>query len=312
MTSEWHTAFAPATVANLGPGFDVLGLALDSAMGLQDRCAVRLLPPGELRLEIEGDGGRLPREPAANSATVVAAAVVKRAGSDAGLHVRLTKGLPLGSGLGSSAASSASAAMATNAALGSPLSLRELFGPARQGEAVAAGTPHPDNVIPALIGGIVLMVEDTVHGLDVVHLPVPDGLYVAVVIPELVVFTADARAVLPARVPMTDAITNVGRLGLFVSALYDGDLTRLGRATGDALHEPYRIGLVPGYERARDAAVLAGALGVGLSGSGPAMFALAEGREAAEACGRALASGFQESGTAARWAAGRVASPRPW
>lgn len=325
-SAGWQRAFAPATVANLGPGYDVLGLALDPALGLGDTCAVRCVAGEGIAIAVEGDGGRLSTHPAENCASVAARAVLERAGVRMGLEMRLRKGLPLGSGLGSSAASSAAAALATNLALGSPLSRLALVDCARAGEAVAAGTPHPDNVAPSLLGGLLLMVERVsgdalaagagaapahpgggMPAVEIVRLPVPEALRVAVVIPELEVRTADARAAIPARVPVGDAVHNLGAIALFVSALYDGDLARLGQATRDRLHQPYRIPLMRGFEEARRAALAAGALGAGMSGSGPAMFALAEGDAAARACGEAFVGAFAALGIAARYVHGRVA-----
>ncbi|HWN66325.1 MAG TPA: hypothetical protein VNM90_01735, partial [Haliangium sp.] len=158
-SAGWQRAFAPATVANLGPGYDVLGLALDPALGLGDTCAVRRTDGDGIAIAVDGDGGRLSTNPAENCASVAARAVLDRAGVRTGLEIRLHKGLPLGSGLGSSAASSAAAALATNLALGAPFTRRDLVDCARAGEAVAAGTPHPDNVAPSLLGGLLLMVE---------------------------------------------------------------------------------------------------------------------------------------------------------
>lgn len=317
--ATWHRAFAPATVANLGPGYDVLGLALDPALGLGDTCEVRLGGEGEgVSVEVEGDGGKLSTSPDENCASVAARAVLAQVGVRRGLEMRLRKGLPLGSGLGSSAASSAAAALATNAALGAPLTRRQLVDCARAGEVVAAGTPHPDNVAPALLGGLLLMVEaDAEAGerepgleprLEIVRLPVPAALRIAVVIPDLEVRTADARAAIPARVPVRDAVHNLGAIALFVSALYDGDLARLSLAARDRLHQPYRIPLTRGFDEARQAALDAGALGAGLSGSGPAMFALAAGDEVARACGEAFVAAFGSLGIGARFVCGRIAA----
>ena len=305
MSDLTRSAFAPATVANLGPGFDSLGLALDPALGLGDRCDVRLA--AETRIVVEG--ADLPTDPARNVATVAAMRVLELAGVPGGVHVHLRKGLPIGSGLGSSAASAVSAVVATHELIGRPLGRDALIDACRAGEAIAAGFPHPDNVVPALLGGLLLMVEGAA-GLEVVPLPVPQWLRVAVVIPDLEVRTADARAALPAVVPMADAVANAGAIGLLISALYDGDADRIGRGVLDRLHQPYRIPLVPGFDAARRAALDAGALGVGLSGSGPALFALARGEAAARNAGAAMASAFQALGTAARWAAGKVAGPR--
>lgn len=317
----WHRAFAPATVANLGPGYDVLGLALDPGLGLGDTCEVRLGHEGEgITISVAGDGGKLSTNPAENCASVAARAVLAHAGVRRGLEIRLRKGMPLGSGLGSSAASSASAALATNAALGAPLTRRQLVDCARAGEAVAAGTPHPDNVAPALLGGLLLMVEQGAEeqetgvepslepSLEIVRLPVPEALRIAVVMPDFEVRSADARAALPERVPMRDAVHNLGTIGLFVSALYDGDLARLSLAVRDRLHQPYRIPLTRGFEEARQAALAAGALGAGLSGSGPSMFALAAGDDVARACGEAFVAAFGALGIGARHVSGRIAS----
>ena len=348
----WYRAFSPATVANLGPGYDVLGLALDPALGLGDTCAVRLTDGDRISVAVEGDGGRLSTRPEENCASVAAAAVLAAVGRRTGLEIRLHKGLPLGSGLGSSAASSAAAALATNLALGSPLTRRALVDCARAGEAVAAGTPHPDNVAPSLLGGLLLMVERVPQGepdgapapaasgmpaleprpagmpaleprpagmpalepqsagmpaLEIVRLPVPEGLRVAVVIPDLEVRTADARAAIPPRIPVADAVHNLGAIALFISALHDRDLVRLGQATRDRLHQPYRIPLMRGFDEARRAALAAGALGAGMSGSGPAMFALADGDAAARAAGEAFVAAFQSLGIAAHFMSGRVA-----
>ncbi len=303
----WKTAFAPATVANIGPGFDVLGLALDESAGLGDTCEVRLVPGGDITITVTGDDGRLPTNPKMNVASVAAASVLALADVRTGLEIRLHKGLPLGSGLGSSAASAASAAIATNAALGNPLTRSQLIAAGREGEKLACGSPHPDNVVPALLGGVLLMVDDEHEGLSVVSLPIPDSLRVTVVCPDLVVNTSDARSILPKQVSMGDAVANMGRLALLVSAFYDSDLERIGKGCIDRLHQPYRSSLVPGFENARLAALDAGALAAGLSGSGPAMFALANGNDAAEMAGRAFKSAFESMGISAKYTVARVA-----
>ncbi|HIA04881.1 MAG TPA: homoserine kinase [Myxococcales bacterium] len=303
--TPWKNAFAPATIANLGPGFDILGLALDADLGLGDHCEVRLAPAGQLNLSITGDQGRLPTNPLQNVAGVAAMKVIEMAGANTGLDIRLHKGLPLGSGLGSSAASAASAAIATNEALGNPLTRQQLIEAGRAGEALACGVPHPDNVVPALLGGILLMVQDD-EQLHLLQLPTPGRLSVVVVIPELEVKTADSRAVLPDLVPLSDAVFNAGRVGLLVGALEQDNLSLLKVALQDRLHQPYRSKLVSGYDEVRQAALDAGALGAGLSGSGPALFALAE--EDATSCGEAMVQAFESLGISAGYAAGNVAA----
>jgi homoserine kinase len=232
--------------------------------------------------------------------------VVELAGANTGLEMKLHKGLPLGSGLGSSAASAASAAMATNEALGNPLTRHQLVEAGRAGEAKACGFPHADNVAPALLGGILLMVEDEGR-LHLRPLPIPHRLAIAVVIPELEVRTKDARAVIPTVVPTEDALFNMGRLALLVDAFHRDDLSLMGVALKDRLHQPYRSKLVTGYDAVRQAALDAGALGAGLSGSGPALFALAE--DDAAACGQAMAQAFESLGISARYVAAKILDP---
>jgi homoserine kinase len=314
MDSPWKSAFAPATVANVGPGLDVLGLALDANIGLGDTSHLRLAPPGHFQFTVEQADGSVPAEPSQNAAYVAAKRVFELAGVSHGMELRLEKGIRVCSGLGSSAASSASAALAANRALGSPLSMGQLIQAARAGEVVAAGVPHADNVAPALMGGIVLMVdvpdsEEDGDTLRIVQLPTPRRLHVSVALPDIRVRTKDARSVLPDEVPRQDAIANMGCLGLLVSALYDEDYDRLRDCIADRLHQPYRKHLVPHFDSVRRAALDAGALGGGLSGSGPTMFALSDDLDIARASGLAMASVFESHGVQCWWAAGPVSQP---
>jgi homoserine kinase len=312
---QWFEAFAPATVANVGPGFDILGLAIAESVGLGDHCAVRLSAGSGTELSILGDGGKLPADPEMNVATVAARHLLSAANWHGKLEVRLTKGLPLGSGLGSSAASAAACLRAVVAAYSATQSsesipIREewVLAAGREGERLAAGSPHPDNVVPSLLGGFRLMF-DTDAGFINESLPVPDWLRVVVAIPELEVRTADARAVMPAQVPMGDAVANAAHVGLLVSALFNGDKITLSRAIHDRLHQPYRVPLVRGFETARERALQRHAIAVGLSGSGPAVFAFAT-NETAPAVGTALVDGFAASGVKARTAHGPIEPSR--
>jgi homoserine kinase len=279
-TSPTVRAYAPATVANLGPGFDVMGLAVafpgDVVEAWLDSAIV-----GVEMVEITGDEGLLPRDASQNTAGVAAIHVLAAAGwSGHGVALRLEKGLPLGSGLGSSAASAAAAATAVNRLLGDPLSDEELLEACRQAEAVACGTAHADNVAPALAGGIVLIPPGP--SVRAVSLPVPADLWCALVHPDITVRTEDARAVLPQVVPMGDAIANVGRVALFVNALHTGRLEDLAEATQCALVTPYRQQLIPGYDAFIEAARIAGAVATGIAGSGPTLFGFACGEAGAE------------------------------
>ena len=288
-------AFAPATVANLGPGFDVLGLALS---GPGDTVLARRVPGQGVRIgAVRGDGGLLPWDATRNCAGIAAQAVLHAAGVDVGVELELDKGLPIGSGAGSSAASAAAAAMATNLLIGSPLRKRQLVGPCLEAEAFVSGR-HADNVAPALLGGLVLV--RSVDPLDLVRLPLPAGLYVVLLTPDLRVDTRDARAVLPDHLPLATAVRNQANLAAFVSACYSGDLALLGRCVVDCIATPERARLAPGSQGAMDAALDAGALGSSLSGSGPSVFALCRSARSADETARAMTAAFAAVGVASR------------
>jgi homoserine kinase len=275
----WIEAFAPATVSNLGPGFDCLGLAL---RGPGDRVRARLSEkPGVKIVGIEGDGGKLPRAADRNTAGVAVAALLRRHAPEAGIEIELHKGLPLGSGLGSSGASACAALVAADAVLGLGLAPTQLVDLAREGELVACGAAHPDNVAPAILGGIVLIPCGA--PLRVINLPTPKNLWLAIYTPGCSVATADARRVLPAQVPLAAAVQQAARLGLLVHALHDGDLGLLGEAIVDDIVEPVRAHLIPGFLDAKAACQEAGALACSISGSGPTTFALAGSSSRAEA-----------------------------
>jgi homoserine kinase len=284
--------FAPATVANLGPGFDALGLALSEP---GDEVVARPADrPGVSLAAIQGDGGRLPVEPDRNTAAIAAAAVLRAAGSDAGVELELHKGMPIGSGLGSSAASAAAGAVAANELLGAPFAPADLIGPCVEAEEHVSGR-HADNVAPALLGGLVLV--RSIDPLDVASLAMPAGLTLAVVTPVFELPTREARAVLPEELPLGDAIEQWSGLAAMVHALHVGDLDLLGRAMqADRVATPARIPLIPGGRDAIDAACAAGALGSSISGAGPSIFALCRNEEDAGAAGQAMRLAFRNAG----------------
>ena len=289
---EWTvSAEGPATVANLGPGFDVLGLALGGPGDVVH--ARRCARPGVHLGEVVGDGGRLPTEAAANTAGVAALHTLSLAGVETGVELALHKRLPLCSGLGSSAASAAAAAHAVNLLVGSPLRKAQLVGPCIEAEAVVSGR-HADNVAPAVLGGLVLV--RSVDPVDLIRLPIPDGLTVVVVSPAFDLATRDARAVLPESVPLSLLVAHSAALAAMVSALHAGDMALLGRSMVDVLATPRRAPLVPGAEAAIAAALSAGALGSSLSGSGPAVFALCRSARGATAAGQAMQEAFASAG----------------
>lgn len=296
----WVEAFAPATVSNLGPGFDCLGLAIGGASdavggGPGDRVSARRREqPGVVLRKITGDDGRLPLDPARNTACVAVQALLDRLGrSELGVELELRKGLPLGSGLGSSGASACAALVAAATALDLQVGTDTMIEAARAAEAVACGSPHPDNVAPAILGGIVLIAAT--QPLRVVSLPVPEDLWLAVYTPGCEVATADARAVLPKRIGLGEGVRQSARLGLLVHALHRGDLTLLGEAIVDEVVEPARAPLVPGFLDAKANALEAGALACSISGAGPTCFALTS----SETRGRALVQILDEAFTGA-------------
>lgn len=298
-------ASAPATVANVGPGFDVLGLCLE---GPRDTVEAELTSSGHVEIaSIQGDDGRLPLSAADNCIGVVAQEVLSAHGQPGqGVRLRLDKGLPLGTGMGSSAASSVAAALATAAVLDAHHDRRALLDACRLGEALASGSPHADNVAPSLLGGIVACLPGESGELDVISLPIPQDLWVVVVRPDLQVNTQEARDILPERVPLLDAVAQTGRLVGLVASLYEGDLETLGRSLTDGLVTPYRKQLVPGFDPVCQAAMKAGALGCGLSGSGPSIFAFVAGGDAAPSVAVAMERAFGLLGTAAWSVHGQV------
>jgi len=284
-------ASAPATVANLGPGFDVLGVAL---AGAGDVVTARATSETGVRIvRIEGDDGALPRESSRNTAGIAAERTLALAGIDSGVELELQKGLPLGSGLGSSAASAAAAAYAVNCLFGSPLRKPDLIGPCLDAEAAVSGR-HADNVAAALLGGLVLVRR--VDPLDVVRLPVPEGLTLAVVTPKHAVSTREARAVLPASIPLDAHVRASADLAALVGACHSGDWALLARAIGDDLVTPARASLIPGCLAVIRAALDAGALGSAISGSGPSIFALCRSPRSAAAAADAMTAAFARAG----------------
>ena len=281
----------PATTSNLGPGFDALGLALRVYNTLELDAA------DTSRIEIEGEGApSLPRD-AAHLAYRAALAVVDTVAARGrggrtlprAFHLRQHNRIPLARGLGSSAAAIVGGAAAANTLLGGPLDQRALID-------LAAGMEgHPDNVAPAVLGGLVACVTADAGTIRTVRL-VPRRLHVVLAIPEFAVSTAEARRLLPPTVPFDDAVFNVTRTALLLAAFIDGRSDLLDEATRDRLHQPYRARLVPGLEAVFAAARRAGAHGVALSGSGPTVVAFGD----APGIGDAMCQAFERAGARCR------------
>ncbi len=283
------TVFAPGSVGNIGPGLDVLGLAV---AGAGDWVTAELLDVRGIELRDPGHP-ELPSDPARHSAALAAQAVLHRAGGNNGLALWVLKGLPLSGGQGGSAASAVAGAVAANECLGRPLGARALLESCLEAEAAVAGR-HADNLAPSLLGGIVLV--RSTDPPDVVTLPTPAGLTVVLVHPAQRMRTADARLALPEAVTRAVAIHQMAQVGAIVAALYSGDLSLLGRALDDRIAEPARAPLLPGFVAAKRAALEAGALGASISGSGPTAFALSDGHAGGERIGFAMAAAYAAAG----------------
>ena len=301
--SERVKIFAPASASNLGPGFDVLGLALEQP---GDVVEAEPSPTGGVDIVEVTGADSLTTDPDQNVAGIAATATLRRLGSDVpGVRLWLHKQMPLASGLGSSAASSVAAAVAVNELFDGQLSQEEIIRCALEGETAVSGGAHADNVAPSVLGGIVLV--RSCHPLDLVPLPVPADLRVVVVHPHTTVNTEDARRLVSdRRFGIGDAVANLGNIAALVSSLYEGDLELLGRSVNDALVEPVRAPLVPGFPQVKDAALAAGAAGCSISGSGPSVFAFASSDETATHVADAMQAALNDAGASSTPYVGRV------
>ena len=280
------SAFAPASIGNVGVGFDVLGMAID---GPGDTVTATASPDhDEIRITAIY-GAELTSDPAQNTAAIAARATLRAAGVTRGVDLELHKGLPIGSGLGSSAASAAAAALATNLLIGAPLRKSELIEPCLGAEAAVSGR-HADNVAASLLGGLTL--ARSIDPLDVIRLPIPPGLHVVVITPKLELLTRQARQVLPKQVALSELVAAQAALGAFVAACYSNDLSLLARAFRDGVDTNARLPLIPGSRDVIDAALDTGALGASISGAGPSMFALCRSKASAGRVAVAMTEAF--------------------
>jgi len=277
--------FCPATIANVSCGFDVLGLALES---VGDEMLVRKSPEKGIRI-LKISGQDLPMEPERNVAGVAALALLEKSGHQGGFDLEIVKRIKPGSGIGSSAASSAGTVWAMNELLGRPFSKLELVQFAMEGERMASGTAHADNVAPALYGGFTLV--RSYAPLDIVPIPSPELLHATVIHPQLEIKTSDSRKILKTTISMEQGIQQWGNLGGLVAGLFQEDYQLIGRSLQDVIVEPIRSILIPGFDAIKANALAAGALGCGISGSGPSIFALSKGEETA----REVAASMRET-----------------
>ncbi len=285
MSTPGIKVFAPASVSNLGCGFDILGLALERP---GDEIIARLTDRKEIRItEITGDKGQLPREIGENTVTIAATALLDHLGENGrGIDFEIHKRMPFASGLGSSAASAVAGVVAVNELLRRPLEKRDLLPFAMKGEQHASQAWHADNVAPSLLGGIILIRDNA--SLDIHRIPTPRGLYLSILHPRIQISTADSRKRLPDSLSLSDLVTQTGNLGGLIHGLYQSDFKLIGRCLQDVVIEPHRSKDIPHYNEIRDAALQTGALGCLISGSGPSMFALCDNSLLAEECGNAM------------------------
>ena len=293
-------AFAPGTVANLGPGFDVLGLAV---MGSGDTVTAKRAGDGKIRVRSSGHPD-IPVDAERNTAAIAAARVRERAAAQSvGFTLDVEKGLPISGGQGGSAASAVAAAVAVNSLLGSPLGKAELLEPCLEAEEAVAGR-HADNVAAALFGGVVLI--RSLEPLDVVRLPYPKELRVILAHPSQRLRTETARACLPRSVDLAVAVAQAAGVGSLVAALASRDWDLLRRSIEDRIAEPARAPLLPGFAEAKSAALEAGAFGCSISGSGPSAFAFSDGDDAARRIGKAMVRAYRSQGVEATVRVGAV------
>ena len=265
--------FCPATVANLSCGFDVLGLCLEN---IGDEMIIRKVKEKRLRIT-KITGADLPLETNKNVAGVAGMALLNHLDLEFGVEIEIHKKIKAGSGIGSSAASAAGVVVGINELLGIPMHRKELIPFAMEGEFLASGSYHADNVSPAILGGFTLV--RSYNPLEVIKIKSPKHLYVTIIHPHIEVITSEARSILPKEIPLKTAITQWGNLGGFISGLYTEDYGLMGRCLQDVVAEPYRKNLIPEFDNVKNTALENGALGCGISGSGPSIYSLSKGLE---------------------------------
>lgn len=282
--------FAPATIANVSCGFDVLGLALDT---VGDEMTITKVAKKGVRIT-KIIGQDLPLETHNNVAGVAALALLSETDSEFGFEIEIDKRIKPGSGIGSSAASSAGTVWAINELLGKPFNNTDLVRFAMEGERLATGVPHADNVAPALFGGFTLV--RSYEPLDIISVNTPSELFATVIHPQIEVKTSDAREILKTTVPLKEAIQQWGNVGGLISGLYTEDYDLIGRSLKDVIIEPIRSILIPAFDAVKQQSLKAGALGAGISGSGPSIFALSKGEETANNVGTAMKAVYEKVG----------------
>ncbi|WP_298504584.1 homoserine kinase [uncultured Maribacter sp.] len=282
--------FCPATIANISCGFDVLGVALDS---VGDEMVVRKTKEAGIRIT-KLEGQNLPLETNKNVAGVAGLALLEKAEYTGGFEIEIYKKIKAGSGIGSSAASSTGAVWAMNHLLGNPFSQTELVKFAMEGERLASGVAHADNVAPALFGAFTLVRSYT--PLDIVPIKNPSELFATVIHPQIEVKTSDSRKILKTTISLENGIKQWGNVGGLIAGLFMEDYDLIGRSLEDHIIEPIRSILIPGFDSIKEETIKAGALGCGISGSGPSIFSFSKGEETAQKVAEAMKKVYKNIG----------------
>ena len=282
--------FCPATIANISCGFDVLGVALDT---IGDKMIIRKTKEKGIRIS-KLEGQDLPMETHLNVAGVAGLALLSVSDYDGGFEIEIYKNIKAGSGIGSSAASSAGAVWGMNQLLDKPFSSLELVKFAMEGERLASGVAHADNVAPALFGGFTLV--RSYEPLDIISLPTPDELFATVIHPQIEVKTSDSRKILKTTISLEDGIKQWGNLGGLVAGLFTSDYELISRCLEDHIVEPIRSILIPGFDAVKATAIKNGALGCGISGSGPSIFSFSKGESTARNVAMAIQEVYEKIG----------------
>lgn len=281
--------FAPATVANVGPGYDIFGFALNS---IGDVIEASLTESSGIVIESIKGNSELSKDPKENILGIVASAMLKEQKSTNGIRFTLEKNVLPGSGLGSSGSSAAGTAFAVNELLGKPYNRHELVNFAMLGEAAVSGKAHADNVAASILGGFTII--KGYEPLDIFTVPFPKDLYVAVIHPQIEVKTADSKKILKKELSVEKAVTQCGNVAGFVAGLIQSDYELMSRSMHDVIAEPVRSLLIPAYNVAKTIALSEGAIGCNISGSGPSIFALTKGKDTAEKVREAFNSTYRD------------------
>ncbi len=289
MTGSFIKVFAPATVSNLTCGFDILGFPLEN---IGDELSIKVIRGKRIRIK-SIKGFELPFEPAKNVAGVVARKMIDELRLDFSFEFVIKKGIKPGSGIGSSAASAAGVAYGINELLGKPLKLKELVKFAMEGERLASGTPHADNVAPALLGNLILI--RSYNPLDIIQLPSPADLFCTLIHPHIQVKTKESREILEKRIPLDKAVQQWGNVAGLIAGIVQSDYSLISRSMEDVIIEPIRSVLIPRFDEVKKESLDAGALGCGISGSGPSVFAFSKGEENALKVRKAMIETYHDT-----------------